>query len=152
MYSATLFLHSWLRWLVLLAALYALARALSGMRGGRAWDAGADRSLLLFTIALDVQFLLGVVLYGISPFTQAAMQDMAAAMRNAGVRFFAVEHLVGMVIAVIFAHVGRVQIRKATSDGAKYQRALVFTGMTLVIVLASIPWPGMAAGRPLFRF
>ena len=83
MYSAVLILHSWLRWLVLLAALFAIVRALSGMRAGRAWDAAADRSLLLFTIALDVQFLLGLILYAISPFTQAAMQDMASAMRNA---------------------------------------------------------------------
>lgn len=152
MYPAVLLLHSWLRWLVLLAALFAIVQAIVGMRGGRAWDASADRSLKLFTIALDIQFLLGLILYGISPFTQAAMQDMAAAMRVAGVRFFAVEHLVGMVIAVIFAHVGRAQIRKVTTDAAKYQRALAFTGIALVIILASIPWPGMAAGRPLFRF
>jgi hypothetical protein len=152
MYPTLLILHSWLRWVVILAALFALARVVSGMRGGRPWDAAADRSLLIFTIAFDVQFLIGLVLYAISPFTQAAMQDMAAAMRTAGVRFFAVEHLIGMVVAVIFAHVGRVQVRKATTDGAKYQRALIFTGIALVIILASIPWPGMAAGRPMFRF
>jgi hypothetical protein len=154
MYSAALILHSWLRWLVLVAALLVIARALAGSRGNKSWAAsGTAGSLRLFVIAMDLQLLIGLALYGfLSPFTQAAFQDMAAAMRNAAVRFFAVEHLVGMVIAVIFAHVGSVQIRKATSEGAKYQRAIVFTAIAIVIVLASIPWPGMASGRPLFRF
>lgn len=152
MYSTLLIAHSWLRWLVIVAAVLALMRAAGGIGGTRPWDRGADRSTLLFTISLDLQLLIGLILYvALSPFTQAAFQDMAAAMRNPAARFFAVEHLVGMVVAVVFAHVGRVQIRRATSDAAKYQRALVFIGIAAVIVLLSIPWPWMMAGRPLFR-
>lgn len=152
MYSALLILHSWLRWLVILAALLALVRTIGGIGGKRPWDRAADRSTLWFTITLDVQLLIGLVLYvALSPFTRAAFEDLAAAMRNPGARFFAVEHLVGMVLAVIFAHVGRVQVRRARSDTAKYQRALVFIGIATIIVLLSIPWPWMGAGRPLFR-
>ena len=153
MYSAILLLHSWLRWLVLLAAAIVIVRAIAGMAGAKPWSRGIESSLKMFSISLDIQFLLGLILYvGLSPFTRAAFQSMAAAMRDPAARFFAVEHLIGMIIAVIFAHVGRGQIRKTTLDAGKYQRALIFTSIALLVILASIPWPGLAAGRPLFRF
>ena len=76
--------------------------------------------------------LLGLVLYGfLSPVTQSAFVDMAAAMRAAPVRFFAVEHPVGMIVAIALAHVGRVRIRKATDSESRHKRALVFFGLAL---------------------
>lgn len=153
MYSAFLAAHSWLRWVVLLAAVLAIVRSARGISGGRAWDRGADASARFYTIALDIQFTVGLILYvWLSPFTRAAFDNMAATMRDPGARFLVVEHLTGMMIALVVAHVGRVKIRRAAGDAAKHQQALIFFGISLVVMLASIPWPGMAAGRPLFRF
>src|SRR3982751_667321 len=99
MYTATLFVHSWLRWVVILLGLLALVRAATG--GTRAWTAGEDRGLLLLTIALDVQVLLGLLLYAwLSPTTRSAFENIGAAMRNPQLRFFVVEHLTGMIAAV----------------------------------------------------
>jgi len=69
---------------------------------------------LFFMITLDLQLLLGLVLYFVlSPFTTQALNDFGAAMRNAPLRFFAVEHVTLMLAAVILVHVGRVLARKA---------------------------------------
>ncbi len=153
MYSAFLTAHSWLRWVVLAAAVIAIVRSASGISGGRAWAGKADAISRFYTVALDIQFMVGLILYVVlSPFTQAAFADMAAAMRDSGARFFAVEHLAGMMIALVVAHIGRARIRRAAGDAAKHQQALLFFGISLALILASIPWPGMAAGRPLFRF
>jgi hypothetical protein len=152
MYSPLLFLHSWLRWLVLLTGLFALIRAVGGMNAKRAWLPADAKPGLFFIIFLDLQFLIGLALYlFFSPTVQAAFGNIGAAMRNPEYRFFVVEHFVGMFIAIALAHVGRVRSKTAKTDASRFTSAAIFYGLALVIILASIPWPGMAAGRVLFR-
>jgi hypothetical protein len=147
-----LFAHSWLRWLVLLAGLAAVARAVSGVNTRRPWTPLDDRGGMWFTAALDLQMLIGLVLYAfLSPVTQSAFVDMAAAMRAAPVRFFAVEHPVGMIVSIALAHVGRVRIRKAPDSESRHKRALVFFGLALLVLLLSMPWPIGPGARSLFR-
>ena len=108
MYELVLVAHSWLRWLVFLAALAAVARAMGGVSIRRPWTPVDDRAGMFMTASLDLQMLLGLVLYiFLSPVTKSAFVDMAAAMREAPIRFFAVEHPVGMIVAIALAHVGR---------------------------------------------
>jgi hypothetical protein len=152
MYPLMLVVHSLLRWVVLAAGLVAFGRALAGMRARRPWTAGDDRAGQVFVGTLDLQLLIGLVLYfGLSPITRAAMQDFGAAMGNSMLRFWAVEHILGMVIAVALAHVGRVRVRKTTDPVRRHKLAAIFFGLALIAILATIPWPGMPAGRPLFR-
>jgi hypothetical protein len=92
-----------------------------------------------------------VLYFGLSPITRAAMQDFGAAMGNSMLRFWAVEHILGMVIAVALAHVGRVRVRKTTDPLRRHKLAAIFFGLALIAIFATIPWPGMPAGRPLFR-
>ncbi len=152
MYSPLLFLHSWLRWIVLLTGLVALVRAIAGMNGKRAWTPADAKPGLFFIISCDLQFLLGLALYLVfSPTVQAAFGNIGAAMRNPEYRFYVVEHAIGMILAIALAHVGRVRSKKAKTDAAKFKGAAIFYGLALLIVLASSPWPGMPAGRPLLR-
>ncbi len=142
MYGIVLIIHSWLRWAVLAAGLAAVAR-------GGTRDSSTGR---WFTILLDVQLLIGLLLYFVlSPFTTAALGDFGAAMKTPQLRFFAVEHVFGMVIALALAHVGTAKIKKAPAE-RRGKLAMIFYGLALVAILALIPWPGMTAGRPLFRF
>lgn len=152
MYSPLLFLHSWLRWIVLLTGIFALIRALGGTNGKRSWTAAAAKPGLFFIISCDLQLLIGLALYLVfSPTVQAAFGNLGAAMRNPEYRFFVVEHFFGMLIGIALAHVGRVRSKKAKTDAAKFKGAAIFYGLALLIMLASIPWPGMLAGRPLIR-
>ncbi|HEY3043829.1 MAG TPA: hypothetical protein VGJ39_07385 [Vicinamibacterales bacterium] len=150
MYSTALFLHSWLRWLALIAGVGATFAALGTGDGARLRS--AERWGLMFMIALDLQLLLGLVLYGfLSPYAAAAMNDFGAAMRDPMLRFWAVEHPVVMVAAVVLAHVGRVLARKAADADKKRKRLLICFGLALLLMLLRTPWPGMANARPLFR-
>lgn len=144
--------HSWLRWVVLAAAVVAVARALGGWQGNRGWTRTDDRAGLFFTIALDVQLLIGLLLYLVlSPLMENIRANAGEAMGDPAMRYWLVEHPVGMLAALVLAHVGRVRIRKAADARRKHRLALIFFGLALVAAAASLPWPGMATGRPLFR-
>src|SRR5690349_7066572 len=142
MYNLVLLAHSWLRWLVLLAALVAIVRAIGGVITRRPWTPVDDRSGLWLTASLDLQMLLGLVLFlFLSPVTRSGFVDMAAAMKVPDVRFFLADHPVGIIIAIALAHVGRVRIRKAGDSESRHKRAVIFFGLALAMLLLSIPWP-----------
>jgi hypothetical protein len=148
MYTFVLSLHSWLRWVALIAGVLATYSVLSE----RESSSRADLWGLVLMISLDVQLLLGVLLYvALSPFTAEAMRDFGAAMRNPGLRFFAVEHVTLMLVAIVLAHAGRVMARKAKTADARRMRLLMCYGLATLLMVLAIPWPGMASGRPLFR-
>lgn len=150
--AAALTLHSWLRWLVILTGLVAFGRAAAGASGRKPWKPSDDRAGFWFLMALDTQLLLGLLLYAfVSPITHAAFGDFGAAMKDPALRFWAVEHAAGMIVGLVFAHVGRVRTRK-TDSLRRHKVAAIFYGLALVVVLASIPWPGMSNGRPLLRW
>ena len=150
MYALVLLLHSWLRWLALGAG---VAATLAAFGKGAEAVRSAERWGLIFMIALDVQLLLGLLLYGVlSPFTTQAMQDFGGAMNNSAMRFWAVEHIFGMIVAIALTHIGRARVRRITQDTRKHKVAAIFFTLALLTMLASIPWPGTAAGRPLLRW
>jgi hypothetical protein len=151
MFDVILLLHSWLRWPALIAGIVAIAAAFASRPIG-AEKTAADRVGGIFVGLLDLQMLLGLLLYVVlSPTIAAIRQDFGAAMRDPVARFWAVEHISLMVVAVIVAHVGRVLVRKARTPGAKRTRMIITYTVATVAIVAAIPWPGFRAGRPLFR-
>lgn len=152
MYSSALWLHSWLRWAVLLTGFVAWFRAIAGNTAKRPWTPQDELWGLLLTISTDLQLLVGLVLYiFLSPITKIGIRNFAAAMQIPAARFFTVEHLAGMIVAIALVHVGRVKIRKAADSARKHRLAMVLFGIALVVMVISIPWPGLRVARPLFR-
>ena len=152
MYSTLLLLHSWTRWLVLLFGLIALVRAFAGWQGRKPW-LGADNSMgAAFVGSMHLQLLLGIVLYFVSPLGAKAFETAGSAvMKDPTGRFFAVEHLVGMLLAVVAAQVGRTLSKKAPDAVLKHKKAFTWFLVALLLVLVMIPWGIWNPGRPLFR-
>lgn len=150
MYSAVLGAHSWVRWAVVLFGLFAVVRGVTGWLRRGSWTAMDDRAGLFFSIAFDLQFLLGLLLYFVySPYTALAMDDFGAAMRSSDLRFWAVEHVFGALVGLTLVHIGRVRIRKATDAVKRHRLAAIFFGLAFLAILISIPWPGTPNARPL---
>ncbi len=145
MYSVLLATHNIVRWLVLAAGVWAVFRVWRGWLSRAVWTEGDAGAVKLFVNSLSLQFVVGLLLYGVSPLIRGALSDMGAAMRNAPVRYFAVEHIVVMLLAIALGHIGAARIRKAASDSARFQAATIFMGFALAAVAGFIPW-----GRPLF--
>jgi len=147
LYSNLLALHGALRWVALAAGVMALVTAASGWSGTKPADGRLRRWSLLFVIGMDLQLLVGLVLYfAVSPLVKMAFQNMAVAMKDHELRFFTVEHTTYMILAVVLTHLGAVLSRKGKTDRAKYRSAAICYAISLLLILAGIPW-----WRPLLR-
>ena len=152
MYGVILIVHSWNRWLVLASAVGTLALAITGLSAGREWSKRDQRVTLTFVSALDLQALLGLLLYFVlSPIIPKTGSEFKAAMHVSALRFFAIEHITMMVLALIVAHGSWVYAKRAANARTRQRRVAWGVGVTLLLILSSIPWPWMAAGRPLFH-
>lgn len=147
-YSMLLVAHSLWRWVVVVAVVARLGRAVAAR--GEAFTK-VDRLLGIGAIiALDVQLLLGLGLYcGLSPATSAAFADVGAAMKDPYMRFWLVEHGPVLLGTVVAGHVGNVRVRKAVTDAGKHKAAAIAYGVALLLILVAMPWPFRAiVGRP----
>lgn len=141
MYTGLLHAHNGFRWLVLIALLFAVLLSVSGWAGKRKWGRADNLSGLVLVILMDIQFLLGIVLYAfVSPITKAAFNDFGAAMKNSELRFYAVEHILLMIIALALVHIGRSKSKKDVALEKKHRVSAIFYGISLLLVLAAIPW------------
>jgi hypothetical protein len=149
MYTGMIHLHSILRWVVLLVALWAIIKMAAGRSGNKAFTASDKRPALFFLITMDLQLLVGLVLYFIGNFgiKNIQAQGMGNLMKDAIGRFFAVEHTLGMVIAVILVHIGYAATKSNISDKKKFSKAFNLFLIALLIILISIPWPFRDLGR-----
>jgi hypothetical protein len=151
MYTMILMLHSWLRWVALIAGVAATIAAARDKTVSPA-SSRADTWGLILLITLDVQMLLGLVMYlAVSPTMEAIRANFGAAMKDPAARFWAVEHITMMMGAVFVTHVGRVLARKSANADAKNMKLMICFGIATALMFLAIPWPGMRAGRPLFR-
>jgi membrane protein DedA with SNARE-associated domain len=142
-------LHNLMRWVILVIALITIFRSLGGMNGGKPFTSGARKTALFLMIASDIQLLLGFFLY----YTKGWFDVLGGGgvMSNAYNRFFAVEHMAGMLIALILIHIGYSATKKDIPDASKYKKLFWYTLIALVLILVSIPWPFReAVARPWF--
>ena len=141
MYQGLLHAHNGFRWLVLIALVFAVLLAASGLASKRIWSRTDNLSGLILVMIMDIQFLVGIVLYAfVSPITKAAFADFGTAMKNSDLRFYAVEHILLMIVALALVHIGRAKSKKNVAPLKKYRAATIFYGLALVLVLAAIPW------------
>ena len=146
-YNVMLHVHSIGRWIVLLLLLFAIFNSL--IAGRRPFIKSDNRLGLLLTIFADLMLLVVIYLYVVGPRGYKmfnAPGGMGAVMKEPTSRFFAVEHLIGMLIAIVLIHIGKAQARKAMSDQAKHRRTMIFYFLALLIILVSIPWPFRVIG------
>lgn len=136
-HTIVLVVHGWARWIVVILAVYALVRAYSGWLGKRAWTPEDRRAGMLFTTAMDVQLLLGLILVAV---------DLVPLGGPGLERFFLFWHIPWMIVAVVLAHVGSAGSRKAANDASGHRLATLWFTVSVIAVLVAIPW-----SRPLLR-
>jgi hypothetical protein len=130
MYSALLHAHSGLRWILLLLILATIIGAL-GNRGGSLSE-GTKKLSLFAMISTHLQATLGLVLYFLSP----KVQFSANTMGNSMLRFFTMEHVLMMLIALVLITIGH-----RHSKAGNANKVFWFYLIALLVMLAAIPWP-----------
>jgi len=127
--------HSGLRWLLLIALIYAIYNAFSKKNNGKFEAQDKTISLVAFILS-HIQLLLGLLL-----FVLEKRWEGFAHMKEALPRFFAVEHTLGMLIAIVLITIGYSKAKKAEKDSDKFSKISSFYLIALIIILISIPWP-----------
>ena len=141
-----LHLHSFLRWVILILLLVAIYKSFTDRN--KAYTPGHKKTGMFLMICADIMLLLGLYQWFTGPWGLKSIQTngMGVVMKNAVLRFFAVEHLIGMLIAISLIHIGYSYAKKNVPDAVKHKRALVFFGLALLVILISIPWPFRLVG------
>lgn len=128
--------HSGLRYVVLILLLAAIFNALASK--GKNEYLKKDKMLNLFAMVfLHVQLLLGLILY----FTSGKVSFGEAWMKNPQYRFFGMEHILLMVIAIVLITIGRKKAENANVPAKKHGKIILFYTIGLILILAAIPWP-----------
>jgi hypothetical protein len=152
-YSVTLFLHSWNRWLILVAGIIIIAAAIKGLSSKSEYSSFQRKWSLVFLSSLHLQLLIGLLMYFfISPVTLQALSDFGASMKDSALRFWAVEHAFINIIAIAVAQTGSILVKRRKDSTGKNKRTLIWTGIALLLILAMIPMGMMGVERPWFRF
>ena len=141
MYNGLLHLHSLLRWVILILLLVAVYRSMADRY--KPFTAGHRKNGLFLMICCDIMLLLGLYQWFTGDWGLRSIQQngMGVVMKNSQLRFFAIEHITAMIIAIILVHIGYSYSKKRIPDVSKHRRTLLFYGLALLIILIEIPWP-----------
>lgn len=128
--------HSGLRWVALLLLVVAIVNALMKLKSNK-YEKG-DKMINLFAmVLLHIQVTLGTIL----AFFSGKIAYVEGWMKNPQLRFFGMEHILMMVLAVVLATIGRKKAEKAVDPAKKHKTILIWYTIVLIIVFAAIPWP-----------
>ncbi|MBA4196383.1 MAG: hypothetical protein C0459_02405 [Chitinophaga sp.] len=156
MYQGILAVHSLLRWVILFLFIINIANSLVEAdmpytKKDKSWN-------LRLLIVVHLNLLTGLYQYFFGPkgfiyFTDKVnYPDIGYVMKTPELRFWAVEHILGMIIAVVIITLTR---RIAKNDnlepGPKNKKLAIMYTVALVIILACIPWPFRISGAEWFR-
>ncbi len=148
MHSMLLYLHSVIRYFILFFALIVAAQSLFGLMGKKQFGKGNKMFALALLIFCDLQLVLGLILY-YTFVIGSGMLKTGSVMKNPVSRFWAVEHSVGMIVAIILVHVGYSVVKKSIDSEKKFKRLFWCSFIPLCLFVAMIPWQWKAlVGRP----
>ncbi|MBP6385785.1 MAG: cytochrome B [Pseudarcicella sp.] len=142
MYEILKAIHSYTRWAVIILAIVVLAKAVQGITQKKAFTESDRKAGLFFMIICHIQLTIGMVLYfHYSPLgLQAFGLGMKEVMKTAVYRKIAVEHITGMIIALVLITMGYSKNKRSTIDTQRHKNALTFYGIGLLLIIATIPW------------
>jgi hypothetical protein len=147
------YLHSILRWVILILLLWSILRCFFGWTNESVFTSG-DRKIWLFTLIFShITLLLGLfqVFFGRFGIITSSLPEGTRIMKDRFYRFFWIEHPLTMIIAITFITLAYGMSKKSIPDKIKYKKAFWFFIIALLLILAGIPWPFRhGIGRPLF--
>ncbi|HEY8734908.1 MAG TPA: hypothetical protein VIL90_10105 [Puia sp.] len=136
--------HNILRWVILISLSLSILQSLIGWIKHRELREG-DTKLWLFTmISAHITLLIGLILllFGRYGILSSGLPEGVVLMKDKFYRFFWIEHPTGMLLATILITLARGVVKKQIIDPLKYKRSFWFFLVALIIILATIPWPG----------
>ena len=140
MYNFIQKFHSGWAYLALLILVIAVVNSLSGMSSKKEFTL-KDRKIALFAlIAIHIQFLVGIILYFISPNGLQMIKTVGMGGLTTESRLLALEHPLINIIAITLITIGWSKHKKLLTGESKFKTFSIFYGLGLVLILSRIPW------------
>lgn len=153
MYQSLLILHSLVRWLVLISLLFAIIRAYSGWFGNKRFLKMDNTARIVAASSAHLQLVIGLTLYVISPVVRYFLTYFKEAVHQREIRFFGMEHVTMMLLAIVLLTIGSAKTKRKTTDRQKFKTMAIWFTIALLIIFLSIPWHfSPFTSRPYFRW
>lgn len=142
MYTTIQFIHSWWAYLVLFVVVIATINAVAGLVTGKEYGPKDFRLALFALIVTHLQFLIGLILFFVSPFGLENISNvgMGEIMKNSEFRLYAVEHPLIMLFVAVLITVGYSKHKKKLVSKPKFKTLTIFYTLALILMLSRIPW------------
>ncbi|RYZ68028.1 MAG: hypothetical protein EOP05_16950 [Proteobacteria bacterium] len=152
MFGPFLFVHSWMRWIVLVALLYFVARTTYGWAKQIKWTERDSHFVWIFNQIFGYQVLFGLTLWlAMSPIVKAGFKEPSTFINEPLIFFWGLRHGLTMIVALGLFQIGAARAKR--SPTSTRMRTYSLTSITvLFFILSAIPWPWMSYGRDLFRW
>lgn len=152
MYQSLTFLHSTMRWLVLISLIISLYKAYRGYFRKETFSK-ADDAIRHWTATIaHLQLMLGITLYFQSPIIKYFLNNFSTAKESFDLLFFGMIHSLLMLVAVIIITIGSALAKRKAESSEKFKTMLIWYTIALLIIFIAIPWPfSPLANRPYFR-
>lgn len=149
MYATLLFLHSGIRYLVLLGLLLAVGKSWIGFRQNRKFTV-LDNNIRHWTATIaHIQLVVGIILYIKSPLVAFFWKQTTPPTEFS---FFSIYHAIIMFVAIITLTVGSALAKRKQTDQEKFKTILLWFTICLILIFIAIPWPfSPFVHRPYFR-
>jgi len=134
MYSILLQTHSISRYFILILLIIVITKSLIGWLSQSNYQKIDKILLSVLTIFAHLQFVIGIVLYFISPWVVFNQYTMS----NELFRYWSVEHIFIMLLAIIFISIPGISVKKLQHNQKKYRRTFIWTLSALLLILISL--------------
>lgn len=125
--------HSGLRWVALILLILAIFYAFTAKKFEK-----KHKMIALFAmVTLHLQFVIGIVQY----FLSEKVTFAAGWMKNPLHRFYGMEHLIGMLLAIVLITIGYSKSKRKENDADKFKTIRWFYLIGFILILLFIPWP-----------
>lgn len=140
MYNFIQKFHSGWAYLALLILIMAVINSLIGISSKKEFTL-KDRKIALFAlIAIHIQFLVGIILYFVSPNGLQMIKAVGMGGLTTESRLLALEHPLINIIAITLITIGWSKHKKLLTSESKFKTFSIFYGLGLVLILSRIPW------------
>jgi heme A synthase len=135
-------LHSYNRYLLLIALVYVLYRSFSGWLGKKPFEKADNTASVALLGLTHLQALLGLIQY----FATSAFTTSGLPISDPWVRYFKMEHISAMLLAVVLIQLGRTFSKKASTDEAKHKKLATYTAIATLIIVGTLAMKGLLLG------
>ena len=132
--------HSYWALIVLILLVFAIVNAFIGIIKKKTFDSTDFRRSLFVLITSHIQFLLGMILYFVSPIFNQWSELGMGVMGDSNTRLYLVEHPTINLLAIVLITMGWSMHKRQSLDAKKFSRIGIFYSLGFILILSRIPW------------